>query len=50
MTQLDDLSREVAVDLWITGRVWFSPLDDAVMAPIPLADVPAHRQDAGAVA
>lgn len=41
ITQLDDLSHDISVDLCITERAWFSPLDDAVMAPIPLADVPA---------
>jgi hypothetical protein len=39
---LDDLSCDVAVDLCGTGQAWFSPLDDAVMTPIPLADVPAE--------
>jgi hypothetical protein len=29
------------VDLCITGRAWSSPLDDAVITPVPLADVPA---------
>lgn len=42
IAQLDDLSCEVAVDLCITERAWFSPLDDAVMTPVPLADVPAE--------
>lgn len=30
------------MDLCITERAWFSPLDDAVMTPVPLADVPAE--------
>jgi len=42
MARLDDLSCEVAVDLCSTERAWFSPLDDAVMTPVPLADVPAE--------
>jgi len=40
IAKLDDLSHEVAVDLCITERVSFSPLDDTVRAPVPLADVP----------
>jgi Domain of unknown function (DUF4132) len=42
IAQFDDMSREIAVDLCLTERVWFSPLGDADMAPIPLADVPAE--------
>jgi hypothetical protein len=42
IAQLDDLSCEVAVDLCITERAWFSPLGDVVMTPVPLADVPAE--------
>jgi hypothetical protein len=42
IAQLDDLSHEVAVDLCITERVSFSPLDDTVRTPVPLADVPAE--------
>jgi hypothetical protein len=42
IAQFDDVSREIAVDLCLTERVWFSALGDADMAPIPLADVPAE--------
>jgi hypothetical protein len=42
IAMLDDLSHEVAVDLCITERVTFSPLDDTVRAPILLADIPAE--------
>jgi Domain of unknown function (DUF4132) len=42
IARLDDLSREAAVDLCSTERAWFSPLDDAVMTPVPLEDVPAE--------
>ena len=42
IARLDDLSHEVAVDLCLTERVWFSPLGDTIMAPVPLADVPAE--------
>jgi hypothetical protein len=38
--QFDEVSGEIAVDLCVTERVWFSPLGDVDMAPIPLADVP----------
>jgi hypothetical protein len=44
-----DDSSDIAVDLCLTERVWFSPLSDVVMAPVPLADVPAEvflRSDA----
>jgi hypothetical protein len=41
MARLDDLSCEVAVDLCSTERAWFSPPDNTVMTPVPLADVPA---------
>jgi hypothetical protein len=40
LEQLEGLSTEVAVDLCITGRLVFSPLDDAVRTPVTLADVP----------
>ena len=40
LAQLDDLSGDVAVDLCMTERVWFSALGDAT--PVPLADVPAE--------
>ena len=42
VSQPDCLSHEVAVDLCATGPLAFSPLDDAVRTPIPLADVPPH--------
>jgi hypothetical protein len=42
IAMLDDLSHEVAVDLCITERVTFSPLDDTVRAPILLAEIPAE--------
>jgi hypothetical protein len=42
IAQLDEVSHEIAVDLCLTERVWFSPLGDVIMAPIPLADVPAE--------
>jgi hypothetical protein len=42
IAMLDDLSHEVAVDLCITERVTFSPLDDTVRAPILLAEMPAE--------
>ena len=40
VSRLDTLGHEVAVDLCTTGQLVFSPLDDAVRTPIPLADVP----------
>jgi hypothetical protein len=42
IAQLDQLSTDVAVDLCITERVAFSPLDDKEGAPIPLTEVPAE--------
>jgi len=42
IAQLDQLSTEVAVDLCITERVAFSPLEDKEGAPIPLTEVPAE--------
>ena len=39
--KLDDLSTEVAVDLCITDKVFFSPMGDVVRVPVPLAEVPA---------
>jgi len=42
LAMLDDLSHEVAVDLCITERVTFSPLEDTIRAPILLAEIPAE--------
>lgn len=42
IARLDDSGCAVAVDLCMTERAWFSPLDDVVMTPVPLADVPAE--------
>lgn len=40
VSELDHLSHEVAVDLCTTGRLMFSPMDDTVRTPVPLAQVP----------
>jgi len=40
IADLDGLSTEVAVDLFLTERVSFFPLDDKVGVPVPLADLP----------
>ena len=42
IAQLDQVSHDIPVELCLTERVWFSPLGDVVMTPIPLADVPAE--------
>ncbi len=42
IAQLDEVGHDIAVDLCLTERVWFSPLGDADMAPIPLTEVPAE--------
>jgi hypothetical protein len=39
---LGEASGQIPVDLCLTERVWFSPLGDVEMAPIPLAGVPAE--------
>jgi hypothetical protein len=40
IADLDGLSTEVAVDLCLTERVSFLPLDDKAGVPVPLADLP----------
>ena len=42
IAQLDGAGHDVAVDLCLTERMWFSPLADTEMAPVPLASVPAE--------
>jgi hypothetical protein len=41
LAELDHISHEIPVDLCITENLSFSPLHDTVLAPVPLADVPA---------
>jgi hypothetical protein len=40
IAQVDHTGHEIAVDLCLTERVWFSPLGDTEMPPVPIADVP----------
>jgi Domain of unknown function (DUF4132) len=42
IAQLDHGSSDIAVDLCLTERVWFAPIGDTDMTPVPLADVPAE--------